>query len=1416
MTYLGGNGRDPGNAIAADNNGNAYIAGNTSSANFPMINPYPIPPGVLGGYVVVLGDNPIPPGPPVTDFSANMTSGMAPLSVRFTDLSVGHPTSWNWDFGDGSTSTLQNPVHTYTASNLYTVSLTASNAYGANTLIKEDYIAVTGPIGGDKGYYLVHSNVEGANVQFDGINEGIISNGTLLIEVYVTGAPFRTFTVQKCGYFTLTQNITDYPGKGETVNLYANLTAPKEPLIADFTGDPTSGDAPLSVGFTDYSIGHPETWAWTFGDGATSTEENPVHEYVTPGTYNVSLYVTNSACYNNTSLKTSYITIAEAPVQPVADFSANPVAGPSPLLVQFTDTSTGTPDTWNWAFGDGNVSTEQDPAYTYGSTGLYTVSLTVSNAAGNSTKTAYDFINVTGCRDKGYFLVHSNVNGAAVLFDQTPEGVITNGTLLVEVCLNSTHFSTITVEKDGYNPNTQEITQYPVKNQTIDIYANLTPVVVQPVADFTADQTTGPFPLLVQFTDTSSGSPDTWSWAFGDGNVSTEQDPAYTYGSTGLYTVSLTVSNAAGNSTKTAYDFINVTGCRDKGYFLVHSNVNGAAVLFDQTPEGLITNGTLLVEVCLNSTHFSTITVEKDGYNPNTQEITQYPVKNQTIDIYANLTPVVVQPVADFTADQTTGPFPLLVQFTDTSSGSPDTWSWAFGDGNISTEQDPAYTYGSTGLYTVSLTVSNAAGNSTKTAYDFINVTGCRDKGYFLVHSNVNGAAVLFDQTPEGVITNGTLLVGVCLNSTHFSTITVEKDGYNPNTQEITQYPVKNQTIDIYANLTPVVVQPVARFIAHPRTGGPPLTVQFKDLSTGSPDTWSWTFGDGSISTEQSPTYTYYGQGRYNVSLTVTNSVGNDTLEIQDYIDTSGGPTPPPISDFTSNVTRGFIPLSVQFIDKSIGYVQDREWTFGDGSPISTEENPVHTYTTAGQFNVTLYVQNSAGSMSWTQPNYITTSGEVSPTASFSTNKTSGGVPLVVKFTDTSTGLPTVWTWNFGDNSSSTEQNPVHTYVLPGNYTVALSVSNVYGNDYTVKPNLIKVHEEPILYTISASASTYGNISPSGNIPAWEGTSQLFNIIPDSGYTVQDVTVDGESKGSVTSYTFSNIQSNHWIQATFRSTSGTTFNITTSAGPNGVISPAGIVPAPVGTDRTFTITPDDGYFVSNVLVDSQSAGQVTNYTFSNITANHTISASFASDSYQIVSSAGDNGTISPNGATTVGYGGTLNVTITPASGYRVNDVQVDSVSKGALTNYSFSNVQDNHTISASFTLDVYYITATWAGSGTITPGGTTQVLPGSSQIFQISPASGYYIWGVAVDGSWSGTMKTYEFDNIQASHTIMAQFYQIGSSGSGSLGGGGGGGGGGGYIAPEATTVVTYQQFWAGYPEIRFTGFFGHNRIQCQ
>jgi len=294
------------------------------------------------------------------------------------------------------------------------------------------------------------------------------------------------------------------------------------------------------------------------------------------------------------------------------------------------------------------------------------------------------------------------------------------------------------------------------------------------------------------------------------------------------------------------------------------------------------------------------------------------------------------------------------------------------------------------------------------------------------------------------------------------------------------------------------------------------------------------------------------------------------------------------------------------------------------------------------------------------------------------------------------------------------------------------------------------------VYTLTASADVNGSITPSGTITVNKGSSQTYTITPNQGYQVLNVIVDGSSKGAVTSYTFTNVTANHTINAYFKAI---TYTITASAGTGGSISPTGTVTVNIGGSQTFTITPTSGYTITDVQVDGASAGAVTTYSFTNVTANHTIAATFGTNpSYAITASAGANGSISPTGTVTVLGGASQKFTITAAAGYRVADVQVDGASVGAVTSYTFTNVQASHTINATFTLNVYTITAAADVTGSITPSGTVTVNKGASQTFTITPNQGYQVRSVIVDGANKGAVTSYTFTNVTANHTINAYF----------------------------------------------------------
>ncbi|WP_164913772.1 PKD domain-containing protein, partial [Methanoculleus taiwanensis] len=591
----------------------------------------------------------------------------------------------------------------------------------------------------------------------------------------------------------------------------------------------------------------------------------------------------------------------------IVNFTGEPQEGDSPLLVNFTDTSTGTPTAWSWTFGDGNTSAEQHPSNIYTSPGTYNVSLTVENAVGSNTTTK-----------NGYITVHELIAG------------------------------------------------------------------------FIGEPREGDFPLLVNFTDTSTGSPTSWLWAFGDGGSATEQHPNYTYTAPGNYSVSLTVENAGGSNTTTEDEYIIA---RDwvKADFTVDTTEGVAplTVQFTDTSTGGLAppDAWEWTFIRFDDIEWQYTTNEQNpSYTftiPDYYIISLHVARDNVTDIAVlsdGIRVTQAPPVASFIGNTTEGPAPLTVQFTDTSTGNVSEWNWDFGDGVTSTEQHPLKTYGIPGLYTVSLNATNDGGSSLETKTDYITVTG--------------------SPTP-----------------------------------------------------------PLANFAGTPTTGAAPLTVQFTDLSTRGPTQWFWQFGDGTNSTAQNPKKTFTTAGTYTVSLTATNAAGGDGVTKTDYITVT---TPvPPAANFTGTPRTGTAPHTVQFTDLSTGNPTAWFWQFGDGTN-STEQNPLKVYTTAGSYSISLNATNAQGSSSTVEDNYITvTDGQTPPVATFSGAPTNGTAPLVVQFTDLSTGTPTAWLWQFGDGTNSTEQNPEKIYTTPGTYTVSLNATNAQGSSSVIKDQFITVTDTP-------------------------------------------------------------------------------------------------------------------------------------------------------------------------------------------------------------------------------------------------------------------------------------------------------------------------------------------------------------------
>ena len=245
---------------------------------------------------------------PVADFMATAVVTDSEYTFHFTDLSTNSPTHWTWDFGDGNTSTEQNPSHRFAAVRQYDVTMTASNAAGPGKITK-------------------------------------------------------------------------------TI-----LTLPPNPIVEFLINEGQHGPAPLVTSFKDDSVGWIDSRTWDFGDNTTSNEKDPVHVYQYPGSYVVRLTVVSNGIGSNSTTST---VVATPPLPLIANFTSTSPNGTAPLTVQFTDTSTGSPTSWNWSFGDGSYSSLQNANHTYTQYGNFDISLTVSNATSSNTTILQYFITVT-------------------------------------------------------------------------------------------------------------------------------------------------------------------------------------------------------------------------------------------------------------------------------------------------------------------------------------------------------------------------------------------------------------------------------------------------------------------------------------------------------------------------------------------------------------------------------------------------------------------------------------------------------------------------------------------------------------------------------------------------------------------------------------------------------------------------------------------------------------------------------------------------------------------------------------------------------------------------------------------------------------------------------------------------------------
>jgi PKD repeat protein len=471
-------------------------------------------------------------------------TGMIPIAVKFTDLSLGDPVSWKWNFADGTTSTERNPVHTYTTAGAYDVVLEISRGEdmdSSTTVINAGGVPVTDFVA-DK----TSVNTK-EKIQF---TDKTLNNPTSWKWDFGDGSdsaeqnPSKVYIVP--GIHTVTLSTRNQNG-GDTEIKKDYINDGMSP-VADFFSDSNAyqrSNTYKMMRFVDISQNSPTSWSWNFGDGATSTEQNPKHIYSTDGTYTVSLTVKNKFG-EDTKVVNNIFNLGQGPK---VDFKADKTVVGVGRNIRFTDLSTNSPTSWLWDFGDGTTGHGQNPDHFYRATGVYDVSLMASNQYTSINQMKKQYITVVNIPRSDF--VADKTKGQApfeVLFTDLSKGnpVSWNwnfGDGITSTDRNPVHkyttIGTYPVSLTTTNANGQD-------TETKEKYI----VVTQgPIADFKVEQRIGKAPFIVKFKDLSTGNPMKWSWDFGDGTTSTEQNPQHTYAYEGNYDVRLTVSNQYGSDT---------------------------------------------------------------------------------------------------------------------------------------------------------------------------------------------------------------------------------------------------------------------------------------------------------------------------------------------------------------------------------------------------------------------------------------------------------------------------------------------------------------------------------------------------------------------------------------------------------------------------------------------------------------------------------------------------------------------------------------------------------------------------------------------------------------------------------------------------------------------------------------------------
>ena len=854
-------------------------------------------------------------------------------------------------------------------------------------------------------------------------------------------SPSHYYTFE--GDYTITLTVTNGCGSSsETQTIWVKKETAS--CIAKFTFEISNN----TVSFINNSVGEISSFWWDFGNGKISQLENPVHTFENYGVYEITLtiYDTITNCSDEISMM---LTLGE--VECFANFTYQ--INETNQNVIFNDESIGNITTWYWDFGDGTFSTDTLPIHNYPYTGVYLVCLTVSNDASDCISQICKEIivgEVDIYADFNYFV---DPGTGIVTFSDISDGEITNwywefGDGGWDTIPNTTH----TYQESG---------EYYVCLGTYNMYTGAFDDVCKDVMVITdtSDVITkakftyivDPATRIVNFIDNSTGEITDWYWTFGDGTYASGDTVSHNYTAPGFYNVCLTVFNSGtGERSELCKTLqVGILDCNVNANFGYYINPATNEVSFNDQSTGNA------------NAWFWNFGDGQTSSGKNPQHIYSqagfYLVSlgvrdtvNDCNDYYADFIQV---GSADCSSDfeyTITDLSTNTVQFTDKSIGDIADYFWYFDDGSFSTDTSPEHIYNAPGLYTVSLTITDATGS----CFDFrikdvqigsvecdasftVYVDSTTNDAYF-TNSSISGTTDYYWLFGDGKYHIGANPVHHYVAPGYF---TVNLNTYNSGNGCMDNFEkvvlIGNSVNDVEADFF---------YQADFST----KEVDFFNESLGESLTFVWDFGDGTTSTEENPTHTFTEGGYQFVCLTATNPAGaiKTTCKL---VQSSDTPSDNCLAQFNYDIDTS--TLKVTFIDKSYGDPDVYAWNFGDGST-STESDPVYTYAQKDFYLVELHTFNSTTQCEHYDYQYINVgvdNDSIQAIFTYQVDTSSAKFGSKGKPTDIigiGHGGGSKLSWSYGDKKVETGKvtastlRPTHVYANAGIYNCCLTIED--------------------------------------------------------------------------------------------------------------------------------------------------------------------------------------------------------------------------------------------------------------------------------------------------------------------------------------------------------------------------------------